>query len=287
MRAIGKALRTLREVLTKNKTLRLGLVYGLAGVIAMVAMMTGMRGLAASRQPTSTAAATTGQQSSNEGQSSDGEEKEQEASRNYSGADADVVETLMTYSWTDGETVVTFGPSKVTVAKNGGQETSYEYAVSQTRDDGKRTEAFTDAVTVTFTVSSCSFIVECGGTAYPATLETTRRNDTSKQVVHLACAAFSDNALEATSASNELQVKDVGQLLQYVGGSAAPLEEALRSWASKNSPAATEAKWDGIVTIDSSSNTATFSMTLSAATQSKVSVTYKATDSTFKVSYSK
>lgn len=50
MRAIAKALRTLKEVLTKNKTLRFGLVYGLAGVVAMAAVMTGMRGLASSRQ---------------------------------------------------------------------------------------------------------------------------------------------------------------------------------------------------------------------------------------------
>lgn len=287
MRAIGRALRTFKEVLSKNKMLRLGLVYGLAGVVAMAVVMTGIRGLAASRQPTSTAAATTVQQSSDESRTSDGKEKEQEVSRNYSGADTDVVEALMTYSWTDGEAVVTFGPSEARISKKGEQERSAEYTVSQTRDDGERTETFTDAVTVTSTVRSRAFVVEYGGTAYPATIETTQRSDASKQIVRLTCAAFSDNALEATSASNELQVKDVGQLLQYIGGSATPLEEALRSWASSNSPAATEAKWDGIVTIDSSGNTATFSMTLSAAMQSKVSVTYKATDGTFKISYTK
>ncbi len=286
MKAIGRAIRTLKEVLAKNKTLRLGLAYGLIGIAAMVALTVGMRGLAASRQASSQGNASAVQEPTGTDGTSNQTEQEQTPAQSYSGVDADVVAALMSYSWTDGGTVVTFGPSEATVTKNGGQETSSDYAVSQTHDGGSQTEASTTMADSTLTVRTYTFILEYGDTAYPATLKSSQK-DGSSQAMTLTCDALSSKSLNSTSASNELQVKDVGQLLQYVGGSATPLEEALRSWASKNSPAATEAKWDGIVTIDTSSNTATFSMTLSAATQSKVSVTYKATDGTFKVSYSK
>lgn len=294
MKGLGRALRALKEVLGKNRSLRAGLAAGLAGVLVFAALMAGLGALAPARrsQGEGQTQATENSASADKDEGSTVEtgwkaSEDTEAARDYKGADASVVELLAAYSWSSSDAVATFGQSKAQVSKGGSPADPVPYEVSQTHDSGENSEALAvEGQAVAATVRSYTFILTLSGTAYPATIKSTQLAGT-QQTISLTCDALSSNPLYATSAANELQVKDVGALLPYVGGSATPLEEALRAWASKNSPAADEATWDGVVTVDTASNTATFSLTLAAATRTKVSVTYKAADGTFQVSASR
>lgn len=288
MKAIIRTFRTLAEVLRRNRGLRLALVYGVAGVVLFCAVMAGLNALVGGRATADAGGSAASQNAGDEGAPADAEDADaQQPQRSYQGTDADVVDLLGSYSWTDGSRVVTFGPSSARTSGPDAGETTVPYAVERSHDGGSETQTFTDGATTAVTKRTLSFILELGGTSYPAYLSTITQEDGSFSAT-LVCDGLSTSPLASASSSSELVLAgDDSGLASYVGGSTSKLQETLRTWASKSAPAATEASWDGVVTIDTQGGLVTFELTLDGATTSRVSVTYTTSSDSFAVSAAK
>ena len=290
MKAILKALRTLGEVLGKNKGLRLALVYGAAGIALFAGIMAGLNaivgggsggsGQGAAEQPRQEDP----QADADERSAGSAETTEDQVARSYQGTDADVVNLLCSYSWTDGTRAVSFTASSAQTAGGDSGDATVPYVVERSHDGGSESQTFTDGATSTVTKRTLSFILELDGTSYPAYLSTITQEDGSFSAT-LVCDGLSSSPLASASSSNELVLSgDDSALATYVGGSTSGLQDALRTWASKNAPAATQAEWDGVVTIDTESGLVTFALSLDGASTTRVSVTYTPSSGSFAIS---
>ena len=288
MRAILKAFRKLGEVLGKNRTLRNAITYGVAGAIAL-AFVLGVAGAmggarSADDQGRASEAAAVEDQAGTEAPEEGKGGGATAPAADYTGADKEAVTTLASYSWTDGNVVVTFGDGTATVSRPGSDDATREYRVSRTRDGGSKTSEFTDGTTSSATSRQLTFILGLDGEDYPATLTTVTRDDGSFQA-GLACEGLSESTLASAAASSTLTLsEDSAGLAGYVGGSLSGLQDALRTWASKSAPSATTATWDGVVTIDTTGGTVTFKLGIDGVSATRASVTYSTQDGSFDVS---
>lgn len=270
MKALARTMKALREVFRKNAGLRYGIV---AATVMLVALCAAAPLLSA----------TSSQSASIEGQRDEQMQQAQPEAPAYEGELAVVAEVLASRSWvtSSGEVVTFEGANVVTTSESGRRERTFELANASR--GAATTQTFQDnADAARITSTPTTFVITIEGEPWSATL--TESSDGTSIDYTLDCAGISSTTVGSTSSSAELALADgCEHLVAAVDGDEAALVEALRKWASGECPTATEASWDGVVTLDYGNSAVTFELQMNDNRGTSASVIYDTSTSEFTV----
>lgn len=211
------------------------------------------------------------------------EATESEEAPEYSGIEAELVETLRSHSWVDSDRTVTFVDDTLTITYPSGRDPREEsYSVSNAKKGQPTTEVFEDngeADPITTTVTT--FALTRDGEAFAATLTESLADTRTAYTLELG----DGTKLSAASGSDDLVVEDdPAGLDEALAGHEDELVEKLRDWCSANAPTATSARWDGTAELDWVTNYSTVRLTLNDPQSTVVTCVLNVADGTISIS---
>lgn len=158
-----------------------------------------------------------------------------------------------------------------------GKITYHSFAID--RIDFSSDTAGTEITTAVFDTDTGIHIVTC-------TNEKIREGEEAgASASYLSSASMfqlKDMGYERTESVENITVKGLNsEVTTLLGDDADKLTSELSKWCALHYPAATEAQWDGVASIDWTSNTITTSFTLNDSTSSDLTLVYKTEDGAF------